>query len=409
MDDGGAAPFGRDEEFVNRIVAFAPLALMVADTGGVITWVGGAVETLTGYTPEEAVGANVLDFIDTSWNPLALDSIGAAIARSGLQRAMLFRLVRKDGTSFVAEVQANSQWDDPVLHGMAVYIRPCDERMLLDRVVECLAAGSDIAETLGLLTQVMGAETLEGEGAVFLEADRDRPPRAIAAESLPPELSFDDGRAGSPWRRAMEAGAPVWLPVDQLPADIQRVASARGFRWCWAWPVAGPNGAVGCLVLWRQADEEPDHTCTMQLENLVRITGLVLEREQAAEQLRYAASHDPLTGLANRARFFETLQVALDGGGGPLVGVLYVDLDEFKPVNDRLGHGAGDQVLRSVGRRMRSVVRELDLVARLGGDEFAVLCPAVEDTGSLGRLAERLTAAVRDPITVGDHQVRVGA
>jgi diguanylate cyclase (GGDEF)-like protein len=89
--------------------------------------------------------------------------------------------------------------------------------------------------------------------------------------------------------------------------------------------------------------------------------------------------------------------------------VLYVDLDEFKPVNDRLGHGAGDQVLRSVGRRMRSVVRELDLVARLGGDEFAVLCPAVEETGSLGRLAERLTAAVRDPITVGDQQVRVGA
>jgi diguanylate cyclase (GGDEF)-like protein len=78
-------------------------------------------------------------------------------------------------------------------------------------------------------------------------------------------------------------------------------------------------------------------------------------------------------------------------------------------VNDRLGHGAGDQVLREVARRLRSVVRDGDLVARLGGDEFTVICPGVTDTRVLHTIAERLTATVRRPIRVGDETIAISA
>ena len=94
---------------------------------------------------------------------------------------------------------------------------------------------------------------------------------------------------------------------------------------------------------------------------------------------------------------------------GPLVGVLYVDLDDFKPVNDRLGHGAGDHVLCEIARRLQGAVREDDLVARLGGDEFTVVCPGVTDPTILQSVAERLTAVVRDPIVIGDQSVTISA
>jgi diguanylate cyclase (GGDEF)-like protein/PAS domain S-box-containing protein len=391
-----------------RLLACAPVIVMLVDGGGVITHVSGALDSMAGFTADEVLGTNVLDFIDTSWNPIALDSIGAAMTRRGLQRPMLFRLIRKDGSSFVAEVQANSQWDDPLLQGMAVYVRRCDERMLLDEVVENLASGAPLADTLTLLSKVMGAETLEGDGVVLLDVGEGRCTRTVAACALPAELSTDDGAPGTPWRRALATGLPAWSGVEQLPPPIRSSAESAGYASCWSWPVIGTAGPAACLVLWRRSDEEPDHTCQMALDNLVRVTGLVLERELQVAQIRHAALHDPLTELANRAWFFAHLQEVLDGGTGPLVGVLYVDLDEFKPVNDRLGHGAGDHVLHTIGQRLVAGVREDDLVARLGGDEFAVVCNGIQTVRTLELMAERLTQSFNEPIAIGDELVRVG-
>ncbi len=125
----------------------------------------------------------------------------------------------------------------------------------------------------------------------------------------------------------------------------------------------------------------------------------------------YQALHDPLTHAANRALFFDRLGQALSRASrsGKLVAVLYVDLDDFKPVNDRFGHGVGDTVLKTVVGRLQRVVRDTDTVARLGGDEFAVL---LEDAGSsayAALVANRILKAVCAPITVAGGEVLVGA
>lgn len=127
--------------------------------------------------------------------------------------------------------------------------------------------------------------------------------------------------------------------------------------------------------------------------------------------LTLQASHDALTGLANRTAFYARLQAALahpDRRDGTQA-VLFVDLDDFKDVNDELGHAAGDEVLCAVAARLTNTVRPGDLVARLGGDEFALLLDGVDGPSVALDIAERAVAALSAPVDVSGTSVRVGA
>ena len=135
---------------------------------------------------------------------------------------------------------------------------------------------------------------------------------------------------------------------------------------------------------------------------------LVARLVEAEQELRHQAFHDPLTGLANRALFADRLRHGLDLHRRDLrpLGLLYCDLDGFKPVNDEHGHEAGDAVLRAVAERLRAVTRPGDTVARLGGDEFAVL---LEDGGDALAVAVRLLSALDQPVQVGRTSLAVRA
>ena len=123
------------------------------------------------------------------------------------------------------------------------------------------------------------------------------------------------------------------------------------------------------------------------------------ERHDLQVELEFRALHDGLTGLANRHLFGERLHDALHDGRDR-VGILFIDLDDFKTVNDTLGHEAGDDLLVSVAARIRSSIRPTDLAARLGGDEFAILLVGVADEATAQAAAERVLDALRRPIQV---------
>jgi len=401
-----------------QLVEHSPLTVLLIDGEGTITWAGGPVEQLAGYRPEELVGTPMLDHVDLEWNPIAIEAAVYALSASGLQRPMLYRIRRKDGSTFIAEITANSQLDGDV-GAVITYVRRWDERHLLDRVIESLARGDAVLDTVSLLVEVMGAETLEADGAVVLHP-LDGRTSVVAAPGLPGELSSALPDADGPWTVASATLEPVVAACETLPQPARAVAAIHRYQRCWCWPVEVASGAGACLVLWRRTDEAPDHTSTMLLENLVRITGLVIERDQAARRLRHAADHDELTGLVNRSKCFATLDESLGeqaeeakSADTRFVGVLYVDLDEFKPVNDRLGHAAGDEVLRVTAQRLRRAMRDNDIVARLGGDEFAIVCPRLDRPDALEPVAERVTSSLRYPITVpgphGPEIVRIGA
>jgi diguanylate cyclase (GGDEF)-like protein/PAS domain S-box-containing protein len=142
------------------------------------------------------------------------------------------------------------------------------------------------------------------------------------------------------------------------------------------------------------------------------VRGIVLnsrdisERKAFEDQLAHQAFHDPVTNLANRALFSDRVQHALRSTvrRGALVGVMFIDLDDFKTVNDSMGHPAGDRVLQHVAVQLEAAVRPSDTVARFGGDEFAILLDGVDGSEEAAMIAERILRALEDPVEIeGKH------
>jgi len=137
----------------------------------------------------------------------------------------------------------------------------------------------------------------------------------------------------------------------------------------------------------------------------------ITERKKLTDQLRYDANHDPLTGLPNRASLAEQTASALEEAARHRgqVAVLFIDLDNFKAINDGLGHTIGDRLLIIVARRLHNTLRPQDAVARFGGDEFVVLCPKVTSAKSLDVVVQRLIATVAEPIAIEGYELFVTA
>jgi diguanylate cyclase (GGDEF)-like protein/PAS domain S-box-containing protein len=219
--------------------------------------------------------------------------------------------------------------------------------------------------------------------------------------------------------------SPAVEPVLGYPADellgtgmdaLLHPDDQPSFRELLGRSVARPSASVvGELRLRPHADPQAPRRFEVTITNLLHdptVGGLVLnyrditERARYQEQLTQQAFQDPLTGLPNRARLFERLDLALAQRGSS-VGLLFLDLDGFKQVNDTLGHDAGDELLRQVGARFAGCLRDGDTLARLGGDEFIVLLPgAVQDDAALA--ARRLEACLVDPFVLAAGTATVG-
>jgi diguanylate cyclase (GGDEF)-like protein/PAS domain S-box-containing protein len=137
---------------------------------------------------------------------------------------------------------------------------------------------------------------------------------------------------------------------------------------------------------------------------------VTLVREQV-QMLARLALYDALTGLPNRTLLMDRLERALERArrSRTLVSVLFIDLDRFKPVNDSLGHAAGDQLLTLVGQRLLKCVRKSDTVSRLGGDEFVVVMEDIHQSSEADRCARKIAASITRPFDLGGHIVNLGA
>jgi diguanylate cyclase (GGDEF)-like protein/PAS domain S-box-containing protein len=146
------------------------------------------------------------------------------------------------------------------------------------------------------------------------------------------------------------------------------------------------------------------------LAGMIGVSTDISERKALEAELERRASHDPLTALPNRRVFVDRLGQALlrtRRKKSNKVGVLFMDLDGFKTVNDSLGHEAGDKLLVTVAERLKRRMRPEDVLARFGGDEFAVLLESVENPSEALQVAQRIAETIREPFTVDDHQVSV--
>lgn len=165
------------------------------------------------------------------------------------------------------------------------------------------------------------------------------------------------------------------------------------------------NGDVYPSLSSISAVKDPSGTTT----HYVLVFNDISSFKQYEAKLEFLAHHDALTQLPNRALFLDRLQEALKRAHrhDSKVGLLFIDLDRFKTINDSLGHQTGDELLQTVARRLTACVRESDVVARLGGDEFTVLLDELSDSDDSRKIAVKMLAALANPIVLGGHELAV--
>src|SRR4029079_7696400 len=214
-------------------------------------------------------------------------------------------------------------------------------------------------------------------------------------------------------RRVLTDHVDMYVNVDQAGADPSEVEFLRsiGMQSMAMLPLVARGDAIGAVELYWRTGKSPEEARMGLGRSLAQAAAIALDNARLYEELRHQAFHDGLTGLANRALFSDRVEHALARSirTGSIIGVLFVDLDDFKTVNDRFGHQAGDQLLRSIAERIVAILRPGDTAARLGGDEFAILLEDLHGQDAPRLVAERLIHAIRPPTRLGDVDALVGA
>jgi diguanylate cyclase (GGDEF)-like protein len=214
-------------------------------------------------------------------------------------------------------------------------------------------------------------------------------------------------------RTVLETQAPILVDVDDPAADPEeiRYLASIGHRSMAMVPLVAAGRTIGLIEVTaarrRAFGERTIELATM----LAGEAAMALENARLYDQIRHQALHDGLTGLANRVLFRDRVEHAVERSrrSGAQLALLFIDLDDFKTLNDNHGHARGDEVLATVAGRLADVLRPVDTAARLGGDEFAVLLEDVAGEADALAVATRITDSFRQPLSLDQTPVRIAA
>jgi diguanylate cyclase (GGDEF)-like protein/PAS domain S-box-containing protein len=310
--------------------------------------------------------------------------------------------------------------------GLAGISRDIAERKLADvwrdgqaQILEMIAMSAPLEQVLERLMLLIESQLTGIYGSVLLLDEDGLHLRHGAAPSLAEAYTKAiDGvgvgpKVGSCGTAVYRREAVIVADVmhDPLWEDYRELAAAHGYRSCWSTPILSHQGAVlGTFAMYSATVREPTEAETRLIEVTTRIAGIAIERKLAEDRIHFMANHDALTGLPNRTLLKDRLSQALLYAQryDRWVTVVFVDLDNFKIVNDSLGHNAGDELLRTVASRMVDCVRATDTVVRLGGDEFVILLldqPKSADTISV--TLQKIRAAIAETVRLEGHDLKV--
>ena len=327
----------RSDVLTQAILASAPDAVVVLDDGGAVVEFNPAAERMFGVRRDAVIGAELHDGMLLPSSPAE---------RAPLDHSYEATATRSDGATFPAEVSTA-----PVVGVDArlrvLYVRDISERRRAQRAVYDLAAIIESSE------DAIVSQTLDGVIESW-NAGAERLYGHTAAEAIGQRISLVEPLGRPDQSPAVLALIRRGRPIENLETVRVRKDGAEVHVSLTVSPIVDARGRViGAAEIGRD----------------------ITARKLAEQRVAYLAYHDDLTGLPNRLMFAEHLDLALARAQrhDHQVAVLYVDLDDFKQVNDTYGHEAGDQLLRQVARRLERATRATDLVARHGGDEFIVL------------------------------------
>ncbi|MGF9693025.1 diguanylate cyclase [Rhizobium sp. 0TCS1.26] len=404
-----------------------PQSLLLKDRRGRYVFANAPALAAAGLASEEELfGRTVFD----------LDMMESEVAE---QRFLLEQQLMADGVAFEQEETfgrgaEGSLWylttrtpmrnEEGQVVGLIVMARDITERKRqedLNRgqatVLEMVARGRPLKAILTALCGLV-QQQLQGVTASVLLFDPDiNQLRHGASPDLPDAFSrLVDGIEIGP--QAGSCGAAAWRRQTIVTTDIdsdplwdgcRKIAAMFGLRSCWSTPIIAVGEEVlGTLALYSKTVRAPTPREAEISAMAADLAGIAIERARNEQRIHHMAHHDPLTGLPNRALFWPKFGRALSDARreGRKIIVAYIDLDNFKQINDTLGHAIGDEVLRTIANRMLNSVRPSDLVVRLGGDEFAIVFSHInQDRPAVVRRLQHVRASISAPVSVDDAEI----
>jgi diguanylate cyclase (GGDEF)-like protein/PAS domain S-box-containing protein len=339
--------------------------VVVVDADLTVTYVAPSVVEILGFDPAEILATSGWDYVHPADVAAVAEAVARVLAEPRRSERLVVRVRDRDGGWRWTEDTVTNCLDDPDIRGLVANIRDVTEQVETDEALRL----SEALHRAMVETAQEGLVAIDPEGAA-----------TFANETVAQIL-------GRPVGSLHGADVLGLLGLDRWPVGPDRFEVGY----------AHPDGRDRLLAVSRS--RLASHG-TAPLGSLVMVSD-VTEARRAETVLRQLALHDPLTGLPNRHLFLDRLETAAarqrrDGGRG--TAVLFLDLDDFKPVNDGHGHEAGDELLREVARRLLEAVRATDTVGRLGGDEFAVICEDTDEPGAV-LVAARVLGALARPVS----------
>lgn len=310
--------------------------------------------------------------------------------------------------------------------GVVVIMRDITERKHAEallagqaQALEMIATGTPLPEVLQNLLQLIASQVPGMMGAIML-LDKDGAHLSHgAAVNLPQDyMRSVDGipigpQAGSCGTAAYRKTQVAVTDVEQDPlwTDYRDLANKHSLRACWSVPILSHQDCVlGTFAMYYGNVHVPTNVEQQLVEIATRIAGIAIERKQSEDRIHYMAHHDPLTGLPNRSLLDDRVEQAMLYAQryDRQLTVMFIDLDNFKLINDSLGHNAGDELLKTAAQRMVESVRSTDTVLRLGGDEFVIVL--LDQAGSASAVSsplQKLHEAIAQPMTLAGKEVQI--
>ena len=391
----------RSEERFRALVDNSNEVVSLLDREGVTLYSSQSSAAILGDPVEDLVGQTAFERVHPEDRAEVQVLFQTCLRSPGFPLVSEFRLRHRSGSWRTVEAVLVNRLDDPSVAAAVLNFRDVTDRKRSQQKIEDLNRDlrRQVAEFETLLEVIpIGIGIARDpacrriEGNPYMTRLMGGTPRENISFSAPPEevlptaRLYRDGQPLAPEDLPMQRAAAQGAEVVDMEMDVvrdgEKVATILGYAAPLFDEGGRPRGAIGASLD-------------------------ITERKRAEEQIKSLAYHDALTGLPNRRLFQDRLSVAVAQAhrNGQRLAVLYLDLDRFKPVNDSLGHAAGDRLIQDVAERLRTCLREGDTVARLGGDEFTLLLPGVSQVVDAARVAEKVLDTLRVPFQIEGREI----